>query len=133
MILIETPLKLPKGRRMLMTRVHTIGAILIASAVASAASAEDLRSTELHPVEAKSLPLGEVSGIAYFTVQGQGYRLIVTLAGLGGTPVRLVSTLLPGQEVAISAASSAGVSARTIQFSRQGDHLVVATKPKSIE
>jgi len=41
---------------------------------------------ELHSMEAKSLRLGEVNGIAYFTVQGQGYRSVVTLGGLGGTP-----------------------------------------------
>jgi hypothetical protein len=110
-------------------RERFLALIVTASAVISAASAEDLRSMELHSMEAKSVRLGEVNGIAYFTVQGRGYRLVVTFAGLGGSPVRLVSTLLPGQEVAISAAASLGASGPAVEFSRQSDRLIVATKP----
>jgi hypothetical protein len=112
-----------------MRRARFVVLIFIATAVASTASAEDLRSMELHSMEAKSLRLGEVNWIAYFTVRGQGYRLVVTLAGVGRTPVRLVSTLLPGQEVAISAAARVGASGPAIEFSHQSDRLVVATKP----
>jgi hypothetical protein len=45
-------------------RARFVALIVIASAVISAASAEDLRSMELHSMEAKSVRLGEVNGIA---------------------------------------------------------------------
>jgi hypothetical protein len=45
-------------------RARFVALIVTASAVISAASAEDLRSVELHSMEAKSVRLGEVNGIA---------------------------------------------------------------------
>lgn len=45
-------------------RARFVALIVTASAVVSAASAEDLRSMELHSMEAKSVRLGEVNGIA---------------------------------------------------------------------
>jgi hypothetical protein len=45
-------------------RARFVALIVTASAVISAASAEDLRSMELHSMEAKSVRLGEVNGIA---------------------------------------------------------------------
>jgi hypothetical protein len=81
----------------------------------------------------KSIQLGDVSGVAYYTVQGQGYRLVVTLAGQGGSPVRFESTLLPGQNVSVSIPGSAKADARTIEFSRQEHCLLVKTTPKAID
>lgn len=45
-------------------RARFVALIVTASAVISAASAEDLRSMELHSMGAKSVRLGEVNGIA---------------------------------------------------------------------
>ena len=45
-------------------RARFVALIVTASAVISAASAEALRSMELHSMEAKSVRLGEVNGIA---------------------------------------------------------------------
>lgn len=45
-------------------RARFVALIVTASTVISAASAEDLRSMELHSMEAKSVRLGEVNGIA---------------------------------------------------------------------
>ena len=109
-----------------MTRVTFTAILLVAGAVPWTARAEDLRE-----IQAKSLQLGDVSGVAYYTVQGQGYRLVVTLAGQDSTPVRFESTLLPGQKVTMSMPGSARANARTIEFSRQGDHLLVTTNPKT--
>lgn len=80
-----------------MTRRMILAAtFLVAVAVSWPARAEELRQ-----IQAKSLQLGDVNGVAYYTVQDQGYRLVVTLAGQGSTPVRFESTLLPGQKVAV--------------------------------
>jgi hypothetical protein len=102
--------------------------LLVAIAVSCAAQAE-----ELFEIQGKSLPLGDVSGVAYYTVQGQSYRLVVTLAGQGSSAVRFVSTLLPGQRVSVSTPGSATADARTIEFSREEDRLLVTTTPKAID
>jgi hypothetical protein len=119
----------PKKPKAVMTkRVILTAILLVAVAVSWAARAE-----ELGQIQAKSLQLGNVSGVAYYTVQGQGYRLVVTLAGQGNTPVRFESTLLPGQKVAVSMPGSAKADGRTIEFSRQGDRLLVATNPNAVD
>ena len=131
-MLVDSPLKKPKACKASMTK-PAFAAVILLAAVSSAALAEEFRSIELHPIEAKSLRLGDVSGVAYYTVQGQGYRVVVTVAGQGSTPVRFESTLLPGQKIAMSMPGSAGADERTVEFSRQGDHLLVATNPEPID
>jgi hypothetical protein len=98
-------------------------ASLAPSAEASpAASAEELR-----PFEAKSLHLGDLHGVVYYTEQGGGYRVVATLAGQGGTPIRFESTLLPEQKVVVSIPGWAGAKDWTIEFLRRDDRLVVET------
>ena len=114
----------PKKPKAAMTRVTFAGILLVAVSLSWAARAEDLRE-----IQAKSLQLGDVSGVAYYTVRGDGYRLVVTLASQDSTPVRFESTLLPGQKVTMSMPGSARANVRTIEFSRQGDHLLVTANP----
>src|SRR5260370_6357370 len=84
----------PASRKGSKTKPATLAAILLVATAASlAASAEELR-----PIEAKSLQLGEMNGVAYYTEQSHGYRVVTTLAGQDGTPVRFESILLPGQK-----------------------------------
>jgi hypothetical protein len=76
----------------------------------------------VRPIEAKSIDLGEITGIAYYTVERDGFHVVTTLAqGEAGTPIRVVSVLAPGQSVVLSAARPAGA----IEISRKGDSLFV--------
>lgn len=76
----------------------------------------------LRPIEARSIDLGEVSGVAYYTVERDGFRVVTTLAqGEAGTPIRVVSVLAPGQKVILSTPLQAG----TLEISRQADTVVV--------
>ena len=76
----------------------------------------------LHPIEAKSIDLGEISGIAYYTVERDGFRIVTTLTqGEAGTPIRVVSVLAPGQSVVLSTERLGGA----IEISRKGDSLFV--------
>jgi hypothetical protein len=122
MTTIDTPLA-RQVRKGLRTRLASLAAV-ITIASASSAGAEELR-----PIQAKSLHLGEVNGIAYYTVHGEGYHVVATLAGTDQTPVRFESTLLPGQTIVLSIPGSASAEARTIEFLRKGDRLLVKTKP----
>ena len=81
-----------------MTIHRTIIAAAFALTVAGAAQADGLR-----PVEGRSIDLGDVSGIAYYTVEPDGFRVVATVAqGEAGTPVRLETVLAPDQSVVLS-------------------------------
>ncbi len=89
----------------------------------SAAHADGVR-----PIAARSIDLGEVSGVAYYTVERDGLRVVATLAqGLAGTPIRVVSVLAPGQHVAFSTPQQVGA----LEISRNGDSVLVR-KVKSV-
>ena len=91
----------------------------VAFGIASLAAA---RAEGLRPMEGKSIDLGEISGIAYYTVEGDGFHLVATLAqGGAGTPIRVVTVLAPGQHVVLSTPQQAGA----IEISRKGDSVLV--------
>jgi hypothetical protein len=92
-------------------------AVAFGVASLTAASAEGL-----HPMAGKSIDLGEISGIAYYTVERDGFHVIATLAqGEAGTPIRVVSVLAPGQRVVLSTPQQADA----IEISRKGDSVLV--------
>ena len=91
----------------------------VAFGIASLAAA---RADGLRPMEGKSIDLGGISGIAYYTVERDGLHVVATLAqGEAGTPIRVVSVLAPGQRVVLSTPQQAGA----IEISRKGDSVLV--------
>ena len=95
--------------------------------VSSAAQAAELR-----PMEASSIALGDVSGVAYYTAENDGYRVVTTLApGESTTPVRFITTLLPGQKAILSVPREPGLSAVSVEISRTGDR-VIMTKGRNL-
>src|ERR1700746_106372 len=67
------------------------------------ASREAAHADGLRPIDAKSIDLGEVSGVAYYTVERDGFHVVTTLAqGMAGTPIRVVCVLTPGESVVFS-------------------------------
>jgi hypothetical protein len=92
-------------------------AVALGIASLTAAQAEGLR-----PIEGKSIDLHGISGIAYYTVERDGFRVVATLAQCEtGIPIRVVSVLAPGQRVVLSTPQQAGA----IEISRKGDSLLV--------
>jgi hypothetical protein len=76
----------------------------------------------MRPIEAKSIDLGEVAGVACYTVERDGLHVVTTLAqGETGIPIRVVSVLAPGQSVVLSTPHASGA----IEISRKGDSLLV--------
>jgi hypothetical protein len=76
----------------------------------------------LRPIEGQSVNLGDVAGVAYYTVEPDGFRVVTTLAqGEAGTPFRFVTVLASGQRVVLSTPQQAGA----LEISRNGDSLVV--------
>jgi hypothetical protein len=105
----------------------SIRSMLIVAAFALA-SLEAAHADGLRPIDAKSIDLGEVSGVAYYTVERDGFHVVTTLAqGMSGMPIRIVSVLAPGQSVAFSTPHQAGA----LEISRNGDSVFVR-KAKSV-
>ena len=83
-------------------------------------------ASDLHPISARPIALGTVSGTAYYTDEPEGYRVVATLAaGEDTVPVRFEAVLAPGQTVLLSAPRAAGEAAETVAISRDGDGVVV--------
>src|SRR6202158_5312590 len=107
----------------------SIRSMLFAAAFALA-SVEAAHADGLRPVEAKSIDLGEVSGVAYYTVERDGFHVVTTLAqGEAGTPIRVVSVLAPGQRVVLSTANHAS----RLEISRRGDSVLVRKDNEALD
>ena len=99
----------------------SIRSTLFAAAL-TVASLGAAHANGLRPIEAQSIGLGEVSGVAYYTVEPDGFHVVTTLAqGEAGTPIRTVSVLAPGQRVVLSTPHQLDA----FEFSRTGDSLLV--------
>jgi hypothetical protein len=100
---------------------HTLLAATFALALLGTAQADGVQ-----PMQARSIDLGEVSGVAYYTVERDGFRVVTTLAqGEAGTPVRVVAVLAPGQSVVLSTPRETGVAPVEVEISRRGDRVLV--------
>ena len=105
----------------------SIRSMLVAAAFAST-SLEAAHADDLRPISAISIDLGEVSGVAYYPVERDGFHVVATLAqGMTGTPIRVVSVLAPGQSLAFSTPRQEGA----LEISRNGDSVLVR-KVKSV-
>jgi hypothetical protein len=114
----------PQARKRPATKLAPLAAIVLAATASLPA-----RAAELRPMQGMSLQLGELRGIAYYTMEEAGYSVVATLAGQDGTPVRFESTLLPGQKVVMSIPGHRGSQGQTVEFARQGHRMLVATTP----
>jgi len=95
---------------------------MLFAAVFGIASVAAARADGLRPMEGKSIDLGGISGIAYYTVERDGFHVVATLAqGEAGTPIRVVSVLAAGQRVVLSTPQRADA----IEISRKGDSVFV--------
>jgi hypothetical protein len=100
------------------------------AAVAAIAVSSTLHADPLEPIQAQKVDLGALAGVAYYTVEPDGHRLVVTLQAPGSdSPFRLVTTLAPGQAVTLSVARSVGEPAAEMHFVRHGEQLSVNGVP----
>lgn len=83
-----------------------------------------VRADEIRPLSARSIQLGSVNGVAYFTRELDGFRLVATLAdGENGAPIRFTATLADGQSLRVSVPHGAGEMEEAMEFFRDGDVL----------
>jgi hypothetical protein len=102
-------------------RSALLAAVAAVIAVTGAAHAEALK-----PVQARKVDLGGLAGVAYYTVEQDGHRLVVSLkAPDTDKPLRFVTTLAPEQRVTLSVPRSAGEPAVDVHFVRHGERIDV--------
>jgi hypothetical protein len=85
---------------------------------------------ELKPTRPQSIDLGDVSGVAYYTIERDGFHVVATLGeGETGTTVRFQAVLVPGQKVVLSTPRAVGVAPIAVEISRREDEVFVAAAP----
>jgi hypothetical protein len=85
-------------------------------------------ASELRPIQGYTLDLGEVLGVAYYTVEQDGYHVVATLAeGKTGAPVRFEATLSSGQAVTFSSPVEQDGALMSVEFRRLQEQVVVRT------
>ncbi len=105
-----------------MTIRQTTLAAAFALAAIGPAHAEGLK-----PLQGQVIDLGDVSGVAYYTVERDGFRVVATLAkkGEGGVPVRVEAVLDPGQSLTLSTPHETGTPPDAVDFIRRVDTVLV--------
>ncbi|RVU21676.1 hypothetical protein [Methylobacterium oryzihabitans] len=102
-----------------MTRL-TLSLAAIFAALAGTATAEPLA-----PAAGRSLRLGDLEGVAYYTAEPAGHRVVVTLAEPSGRPVRVEAVLAPDQAVTLSVPREPGAAPVSVVLRRSGDAVTV--------
>lgn len=75
---------------------------------------------------AHRIELGDVNGVAYYTVAPEGLKVVATLGSAAdGAPLRVTATLAPAQRIGLSVPGAAGTSPRAVDIVRDGDRILV--------
>ena len=96
----------------------------LAAVLVMVASSATARAEPLSPTHGRSIDLGAFKGVAYYTVEKGGYRVVVTLAEAEGKPVRLEAILGPSQSMLLTSPERGG-EATKVEISRRDDQLHV--------
>ena len=100
---------------------------IIAATAALLLSLSTAQAGGLKPIQAQPIDLGQISGIAYYTVEPDGFHVVATIAqkGASDTPLRVQIALVPGQTITFSVPGDVNGEPASIRIARQGNELVV--------
>lgn len=110
----------------------TLSALAVSAAALTFAFAGTAGAQEVAPAVAYRIDLGDVGGVAYYTIADEGYRVVATLGNAGAAPLRVTATLAPAQRLNISVPGEAGAQAQAIDIVRDGNRIVVLPTPTDI-
>lgn len=108
--------------------MYRYAALLVLGLFASPASADELIASH-----GSSIKIGDLYGVAYYTETDDGYRVVTTLTGEEGSPVRFVATLQEGEKLSISVPGELSEFGQAIEFSRAGGKLFMAKTEASAD
>ncbi len=99
----------------------------IIAAAFALASLNAAQAKELRPMQSQAIDLGNLAGVAYYTVEHEGFHVVATLAQQSedGAPVRVETILAPGQSVMFSTPRGVGAGPDAIEISRSTDQVLV--------
>jgi len=83
---------------------------------------------ETGPQQAIRFALGDWVGVAYFTQESDGLRLVATIATVTDTEpntIRFVATLAPNQTASVSVPRKVGEESIQVNFVRRGERILV--------
>ncbi|MEO3998334.1 hypothetical protein [Mesorhizobium sp. CAU 1732] len=102
--------------------IRIAAGLIAALGLAGAAQAEELR-----PLQARSIEIGSTTGVAYYQVSDDGFRVVATLvSGEANVPVRVIATLMPGQGVVLSVPQALNEASREVEIRRVNDTVTVS-------
>lgn len=102
--------------------------------VAFCLTATPLHAGELSVMAGESIDLGGFHGVVYYTSEGDGYRVVTTIAdGEAGLPVRFMATLAEGQSLTISVPGELDEPSLRLEISRVGNKLFLAKAERAAE
>lgn len=107
-------------------KIIHLGAIAAVIGLVSAVNAETIKPK---PLAGGSLSIGVVAGSGYYTVEPDGYHVVITLTKGMERPIRIESVLVDGQSMTLSAPRELGSESETIKIGRNGNELVVTKRP----
>jgi hypothetical protein len=99
----------------------------ILAAVFALAAMGPAHAEGLKPLQGQVIDLGDVSGVAYYTVERDGCRVVATLAKKDEdvVPVRVVAVLAPDQSLTLSTPREAGTPPVALEIIRRADTVLV--------
>ena len=81
-------------------------------------------------MQAKSIELSGTTGVAYYTIADDGFRVVTTLASVeAGAPMRFIATLTSGQSVLVSVQQVLHETAGQLEIKRDGNMVTVSEFP----
>ncbi len=105
---------------------HCVGAIVTMMALSLTGSAwAQAEITKPRPLQGGSFTIGVVHGVGHYTVEPDGYHVVLTLTKGAEKPVRFEATLADTQSVTLSSPRAEGEQSEQIVVQRRGEELVV--------
>jgi hypothetical protein len=108
------------------TRMHPSAYLFPAVVAAAVLHAPPAAAGEFEPLTAQALGMGAFQGVAYYTEEEEGLRLVATVAA-GDASFRVISTLAENQAVTLAVPQTVDQSEQVINFRRVGDRLHMST------
>jgi hypothetical protein len=85
---------------------------------------------ELKPIQAATIALDGVTGVAYYTIEPDGYRVVATVAaGYDGEPIRFEAVLTDGQKILMTVPGPENTKPSELEIARSVDQLTISSSP----
>lgn len=106
------------------------GLVMLAGALALSASAAF--AGDFSPNHGRTIELAGVHGVAYYTVSGDRYDVVATLASAEGTPVRVSAQLNDGQAMTLMVPTAFESAPATVDIRRTGTTILITSGASAI-